>query len=287
MGKVTMKITKKPLWLRTKLPSGKNYGKLVNILKDRNLHTVCQEARCPNIGECFSCGKATFLIMGNICTRNCSFCAVTHGSPEKPDTSEPEQIALTVLKLNLSYSVITSVTRDDLPLGGSEYFAETVRAIKKLSPGTKIEVLIPDFQGNKKALETIISSGPDVLNHNVETVPSLYHSVRPQAIYGRSIDLIRMAGEINKDIIIKSGLMVGLGETKEEILSVIKDLVDAGCQILTIGQYLSPSKNHFPVDRYITPEEFIFFREEGEKIGMKKVVSAPLVRSSYYRSDIL
>ncbi|MEQ8187587.1 MAG: lipoyl synthase [Candidatus Eremiobacterota bacterium] len=282
-----MKITKKPLWLRTKLPSGKNYGKLVNILKDRNLHTVCQEAKCPNIGECFSCGKATFLIMGNICTRDCRFCAVTHGTPGLPDPSEPDHIALTVLKLNLSYSVITSVTRDDLPLGGAEHFSETVRAIKKISPGTKIEVLTPDFQGSKKAVETVISSEPDVFNHNVETVPSLYHAVRPQAIYERSIEVIKMAREINKDIIIKSGLMVGLGETKEEILSVIKDLVDAGCQILTIGQYLSPSRNHFPVDRYITPEEFIFFKEEGEKIGMKKVVSAPLVRSSYYRSDIL
>ncbi|HPZ09587.1 MAG TPA: lipoyl synthase [Candidatus Eremiobacteraeota bacterium] len=283
-----MKLLKpKPPWLRTRLPSGENYRKLISILKEMHLHTVCEEARCPNIGECFSCGKATFMILGNICTRNCRFCAVSHGVPEQVDPCEPENVALTISKLNLKYAVITSVTRDDLCDGGAEHFAKTIRAIKKISPETKIETLIPDFQGNEDALRLVLSSEVNVLNHNIETVPELYHSVRPEAIYERSIDLIRKAAGISRDIVIKSGIMAGLGETKVQIMAVIKDLIKAGCHILTIGQYLSPSKEHLPVHRYLTPEEFEVFREEGERLGMKKIISGPLIRSSYFRSDIL
>jgi len=280
-------LNRKPAWLRTKLPSGENYVKLINILKKRHLHTVCQEAKCPNIGECFSCGKATFIIMGDICTRDCRFCAVKHGIPGEPDPDEPENVASMVKELALNYAVITSVTRDDLPDGGAEYFARTVKEIRKLSPGTKIEVLIPDFGGCERALKTVIDAGPEVLNHNIETVPGLYDIARPQAIYSRSIELIKRSAMVSHGMVIKSGLMVGLGEKKEEVLDVIKDLINAGCQILTIGQYLSPTKNHLPVKRYLSPEEFIFFKEAGESMGMKKVVAGPLIRSSYYRSDIL
>ena len=282
-----IKKHKKPPWLRTKLPSGEDYVKLIKILRKNRLHTVCQEAKCPNMGECFSCGKATFMILGDICTRDCRFCAVTHGEPVGTDHQEPENLALVVKELNLNYVVITSVTRDDLPDGGAGHFAETIRAVRKASPGTKIEVLIPDFKGCPHALKTVMDEKPEVLNHNVETVPSLYSSARPQAVYSRSLELIERAGKLSKDIVIKSGIMVGLGEKKEEVLELMKDLAERGCHILTIGQYLAPSKGHLPVAEYVKPEEFNFYKEAGEAAGIKKVVSGPLIRSSYYRSDIL
>jgi lipoic acid synthetase len=284
-GLKNVKVIKKPYWLRTKLPSGINYSKIVNLLRDSKLHTVCQEAKCPNIGDCFSCGKATFLIMGNICTRNCRFCAVSHGIPEPPDKNEPQEVALSIAKLNLTYGVITSVTRDDLPDGGAGHFAETVKSVRHLNPSMKIELLIPDLNGDREALETILLSEPDVLNHNLETVPDLYDTVRPQAIYSRSLKLLKNAKKLSHEITTKSGLMVGLGETIEQVVDVIKDLVNAGCDILTIGQYLAPSENHLPVNRYVRPEEFEYLKEEGEKLGIKKVISAPLIRSSYYRGN--
>lgn len=280
-----MKITRKPEWLRTKLPSGAGYSNIVNLLRKSKLHTVCQEAKCPNMGECFSCGKATFLIMGNICTRNCRFCAVNHGIPEPLDVNEPQEVAFSIARLNLTYGVITSVTRDDLPDGGAGHFASTVKSVRRLNPSMKIELLIPDLKGDVNALKTILLARPDVLNHNLETVPELYDTVRPQAIYSRSLELLKNAKKLSPDITTKSGLMVGLGETKEQVLDVIKNLLEVDCDILTIGQYLAPSEQHLPVNRYVTPEEFQYFKDEGEKLGIKKVISAPLIRSSYYRGN--
>jgi lipoic acid synthetase len=271
----------RPDWLRKRLPLNAVTMSVEAGLMDRKLHTICQEGCCPNQGECFAKGIATFLILGNVCTRNCRFCAVHHGKPFAPDRAEPGQIALEILELGLRFAVITSVTRDDLPDGGASHFALVIRAIRKECLGIGVEVLVPDFQGSATALKTVISAAPDVLNHNVETVPRLYPQVRPQASYRRSLDLLSKAKRLNPSLITKSGLMVGLGETAEEVLEVMADLRAADCDILTVGQYLSPSAAHLPVVEYIQPEIFEKYRMHALSLGFKAVAAAPFVRSSY------
>jgi lipoic acid synthetase len=271
----------KPPWLKIKPAFGSVYTEVKNLLKDLNLHTVCQEASCPNIGECFSARTATFIIMGDKCTRNCRFCGVTSGKPQAPDCNEPERVALAVKKLNLQYAVITSVTRDDLPDGGASIFAGTIKQIRRLSPTCKVEILIPDFLENHTALDTVLEAGPEVLAHNLETVPELYRKVRPQADYNRSLQVLGYAAEASSKTIIKSGIMVGLGETIDQLERVLIDSVRAGCKMFTIGQYLSPSKTHLNVEKYYTPEEFDILKQMGERHGILHVESGPLVRSSY------
>lgn len=276
---------KKPPWLRRRLPTGPEYEKIRKSLSDRRLHTVCQEALCPNIWECFSCQTATFLIMGERCTRNCRFCAVTQGQPEPPDTAEPERVAEAVCSMKLRYAVITSVTRDDLPDGGAGCFAETIRAVRRKMPDTLVEVLIPDFQGDSDALRIVMEAGPDVLNHNIETVSRLYPEVRPQAVYFRSLELLRRVYGYNAAIPVKSGIMLGLGETSQEIHDSLHDLLNARCRILTLGQYLQPSRKHLPVARFVPPEEFEYWRETALNMGFSQVASGPFVRSSYHAKD--
>ena len=276
------KRTPKPKWIRRRLPTGPEYEKIRAMLKDGKLHTVCQEAQCPNIWECFSDGTATFLILGSRCTRNYSFCAVAHGPDGPPDPEEPSRVAEAAAAMGLSYVVVTSVTRDDLKDGGAGQFAETIRRLKQVIPGVRVEVLIPDFAGDQEALATVLAARPDVLNHNIETVARLYPAVRPQAVYDRTLQLIRRAGEMAPDIPTKSGLMLGLGETEEEIRGTLKDLRGAGCRMLTLGQYLQPSKNHLEVARYVSPEEFSAWEKEAKKMGFAQVASGPLVRSSYH-----
>jgi lipoic acid synthetase len=277
---------KNPPWLKKKLPSGETFQKVHNLLRECRLHTVCQEAHCPNLGECFSQGTATFLIMGDRCTRNCSFCAIRDDSPLPLDEEEPEEISRAVEELGLKYAVITSVSRDDLPDGGADHFSKTIRAIRVRSPGTSIEVLIPDFQGSETALGRVVMSGPDVINHNIETVPRLYAEVRPQAVYERSLQLLTRVGKLDSRILTKSGLMLGLGESHEEIIGVSEDLLKAGCQILTLGQYLSPSSDHHPVIRYVAPKEFSRLERIAYEMGFNAVASGPFVRSSYHAGEM-
>ncbi len=272
----------KPPWLKRRLPTGPDYEQVKSLVKDGGLHTVCQEAKCPNVWECFSCRTATFLILGPRCTRNCRFCAVEHGPLGPPDPGEPARVAEAVHRMGLSYVVITSVTRDDLPDGGAGLFAETIQRVRAQIPGVLVEVLIPDFQGDAEALRTVVTARPDVLNHNVETVPRLYPRVRPEAIYRRSLELLRRAGEFDPSLAVKSGLMLGLGESPEEIAATLQDLRDAGCGSLTLGQYLQPSKEHLPVDRYVPPEEFDNWREAALAMGFVRVAAGPFVRSSYH-----
>ncbi|MCL5024328.1 MAG: lipoyl synthase [Nitrospirae bacterium] len=267
-----------PDWIRTKSFAGLHDTK--QMLRSRGLATVCEEARCPNIGACFSKPTATFMILGSRCTRNCGFCSVESGRPAPPEEDEPLRVALTARDMRLRYVVITSVTRDDLPDGGAFHFSRTVRAVRKLLPGAGIEVLTPDFRGDTAALSTVLDSGPDTFTHNVETVPRLYPLVRSQADYGRSLRVLRLAAETAPGIRRKSGLMAGLGETYEEILSVMGDLRSAGCDYLTIGQYLRPSKRNLPVVEYVTPAAFEAYREAALAMGFRGVASAPLVRSS-------
>ncbi len=276
----------KPPWLRRKLPTDPNYGKTNALLHEGRLHTVCQEAKCPNQWECFSHKTATFLIMGSRCTRNCRFCAVAQGPEGLPDRDEPVRVAEAAKSMGLRYVVVTSVTRDDLPDGGAGCFAETIREIHTQIPATLVEVLIPDFQGDQAALEAVLDARPDVLNHNLETVPRLYQTVRPEAIYERSLELLRRAKAYAPDIPTKSGLMLGLGETPEEITHTLHDLFAAGCRILTLGQYLQPSKNHLPVHRYVPPEEFDQWRDQALRIGFGEVSSGPFVRSSYRAREV-
>ena len=273
-----------PKWIKTTAPCGENYRKVKKLLDTYGLHTVCESAECPNVGECFNSLTATFMILGDTCTRACRFCAVKKGHPLPLDEKEPENISQAVKEMGLRHAVITSVTRDDLPDGGAEVFAETVAALKKNIPLCKVEVLIPDFKGSKQALKKVINAGPDVINHNMETVARLYPQVRPQADYKRSLNVIEMVAGVKAEIITKSGIMLGLGETAEELKQTFSDLVNAGCKLLTIGQYLSPSTNHVPVQRYYTPAEFEYWRKIAEKIGLKKALSGPLVRSSYNAS---
>ena len=273
----------KPAWLRKRIGIDTlNAIRVEHILKDESLHTVCESALCPNISECYNQGTATFLILGDICTRNCRFCAIKKGKPNPVDPEEPKKIARAVELLGLKYVVITSVTRDDLPKGGAEEFRDTILEIRKINREIKIEVLIPDFRGEKDALFEVLSAFPDVLNHNIETVPSLYPTVRPMADFKRSLDILYWTKEYDSGIITKSGIMVGLGETERELCNTFKMLVDAGCDILTIGQYLQPTKEHLPVKEYVTPERFKDIEELAYRAGLKYVVSGPFVRSSYF-----
>jgi lipoic acid synthetase len=272
---------KRPPWLRVKTSWGENYRQLKVLLADSNLHTVCQEANCPNINHCFESKTATFLILGNICTRGCGFCDVKRGTPLPVDNSEPKRVAIAVKKLGLSYAVITSVTRDDLPDGGASLFAQTIQEIRNLIPVCKIEVLIPDFLGSFESLKMVLDAKPDVLNHNLETVKRLYPQVRRGADYERSLNLLHIAKDYDGNLITKSGIMVGLGETWEEIVNLMGDLGNVSCDLLTIGQYLSPSKEHLSVAKYYHPDEFAELKRIGEKMGFLHVESGPLVRSSY------
>ena len=272
---------RKPPWLKIKPNFGPVYIEVKSLIKGLNLHTVCQEASCPNIGECFSARTATFIILGDKCTRNCRFCDVQPGRPSPVDCEEPSRVAEAVQRLKLKFVVITSVTRDDLPDGGANIFAETIRKIKDSNPLCRTEVLIPDFKGSRDALEIVMKARPDVLAHNVETVPELYRKVRPQADYRRSLGVLSYASENNIDSIVKSGMMIGLGENLDQITGVLRDVAGSGCQIFTVGQYLSPSKEHLPVAKFYTPEEFDKIKDIGESLGIKHMVSGPLVRSSY------
>lgn len=276
----------KPRWLKRRLPTDPTYEKVRTLLSKSRLHTVCQEAQCPNLWECFSRQTSTFLIMGSSCTRNCRFCAVTHGPLDLPDPNEPARIAAAVQSLELNYVVITSVTRDDLPDGGAGHFAGTIKAIRKRIPSTLVEVLIPDFQGNKNALQTVIAAHPDVLNHNLETVPRLYPSVRPGADYHRSLLLLKRVKHYNASIPTKSGLMLGLGEFPAEIEKTLQDLLKANCSILTLGQYLQPSREHIKVERFIPPAEFDKWKKIALEMGFAEVASGPLVRSSYHAKSL-
>lgn len=272
---------KKPEWLRIKVQNNNEVREVEELLDDLSLKTVCREARCPNRCECYSKRTATFMIMGSICTRGCTFCNVKGGKPGMLDRDEPVNIAKAVEKLGLKYVVVTSVTRDDLEDGGAEHFGRVVEEIRGRTPGVKVEVLIPDLKGSRDALKRIIDTGPEVINHNIETVPRLYSSVRPEAEYRGSLEVI---GEIKRaapHIKTKSGIMLGLGETKEEVVDVFRDLRDHGCDLLTVGQYLRPSEKHTPMERYITPEEFFWYREVALEMGFEGVASGPLVRSSY------
>ncbi len=270
----------RPDWLKVKLPSGENYARLKGLIDGHRLHTVCEEARCPNMGECWNAGTATFMILGDVCTRSCGFCAVATGRPAVLDTDEPYRVAEAIRLMNVRHAVITSVNRDELPDGGAAIFAETIRQARRVSPAIRIEVLIPDFRGVRWALQLVIDERPDILNHNTETVPRLYSRVRPQAKYARSLELIRRGHDAG--MVTKSGMMLGLGETPEEVHGVMRDLRGSGCDILTLGQYLRPTKDHLPVERYIPPAEFAEFREKGLALGFRHVESGPLVRSSYH-----
>jgi len=276
----------KPRWLKQRLRTGPAYGEVRARLKKGQLHTVCQEARCPNLWECFSCGFSTFLIMGPYCTRKCRFCAVAHGLPGPPDPGEPARVAKAAQSMGLSYVVITSVTRDDLPDGGAGIFAKTIKEIRKRVPDALVEVLIPDFQGNADALHTVLQAHPDVLNHNLETVPRLYPLVRPEAIYCRSLELMKRAKEYDPTIPTKSGLMLGLGESPEEVKKTLQDLLNIGCSILTLGQYLQPTREHLRVERFVHPEEFDNWKETALEMGFSEVASGPFVRSSYHAKEL-
>jgi lipoyl synthase len=278
--------TPKPSWLKRRLPSGPVYEQVRALLKKGHLHTVCQEARCPNVWECFSQKTATFLILGDRCTRNCGFCAVAHGPAIPLDTEEPLRVAKAVEQMALQYVVITSVTRDDLPDGGAGVFAETIENIRNRMPETYIEVLIPDFKGNIDAIKKVVFARPHVFNHNIETVPGLYSKVRPQADYHRSLYVLEMAKKFDPLIITKSGIMLGLGEEEQEVFNTFQDLLNVGCNILTIGQYLQPTQDHLPVKRFVPPEEFQKLREKALKMGFDEVASGPFVRSSYHAKDL-
>jgi lipoic acid synthetase len=274
-------------WLRRTLPDQRVLDRMDELLEGLNLHTVCDSALCPNRGECFKKGTATFIILGDICTRNCGFCAVKKGKPLPLDPEEPYHIAQAVRHLQLKHIVVTSVTRDDLPDGGAEHFAETIIEIKKQLPKSTIEVLVPDFKGSWEALQRVIDAQPEVINHNIETVNRLYRLVRPKAVYKRSLELLRQVKIRDKNIISKSGIMVGLGEEEEEIIQVMKDLREVDGDILTIGQYLRPSPLHLRVQNYIHPDKFEEYQKTGMSLGFKYVASAPLVRSSYHAGEIL
>jgi lipoic acid synthetase len=273
---------RKPAWLKVRAPGGPNYMRLRALMRERNLHTVCEEARCPNIGECWEERTATFMILGEVCTRRCGFCAVSHGRPTWEDWGEPDRVGRTVAELGLAHVVVTSVNRDDLADGGAAIFARTIQAIRREAPGCRVEVLIPDFQGVTTALEAVLEARPDVLNHNIETVPRLYREVRPGSRYERSLELFqRAAGHATRPVT-KSGMMLGLGESLEEARATMADLRAAGVELLTLGQYLRPSPAHLPVVRYVPPAEFAALAEAGRALGFRHVEAGPLVRSSYH-----
>lgn len=280
-------IERKPEWLKVKSNEGEENQAVMSLMRQLSLHTVCEEAGCPNCGECFNRKTATFMILGNVCTRNCRFCNVSKGRPLPVDSYEPMHIADAVEKLNLRHVVITSVTRDDLPDGGAGHFAAVIKAIRERFCGQPpvIEVLIPDFLGDEKSLKKVLDAKPDILNHNIETVPRLYPRVRPMAIYSRSLALLKNAAKISPSVVTKSGIMAGLGETFEEMEKTMRDLRSHGCRLLTIGQYLAPSANHYPVAEYVTPETFDMYKETALNLGFDYVASAPLVRSSYMAEE--
>ena len=282
-----IKTKQKPSWLKKNLPKGGDYQRVRNLLSNSGLHTVCQEANCPNMFECFSKNTSTFMILGSNCTRNCRFCNVNFAPALPLDPDEPMRIAKAALDLNLKYVVVTSVTRDDLEDGGASHFADTIKAIKTTLPDDpKVEVLIPDFQGNIEALKIVVRANPDVLNHNIETVPSLYSIARPEANYQQSLDLFKNAKAIDASMPLKSGIMVGLGETMEELEQTMKDLFHYGCEIITLGQYLQPTKAHLKVQKYYSPDEFKQLEKKARKIGFKKIAAGPFVRSSYNAQNL-
>ena len=275
-------VRRHPPWLKVRAPGGPGFAATLATMNELRLHTVCQEAHCPNLGECWANKTATLMLLGDTCTRNCSFCAVTHGRPLAVDPDEPRRVAEAVARLGLHHVVVTSVNRDDLPDGGAAHFAATARAIKSSLPRCRIEVLIPDFQGNLEAVRTVLDSPIDILNHNIETVPRLYRRVRPGAHYERSLSVLEEVRRGRAECLSKAGLMLGLGEERVELTMVFEDLRRVGCNILTLGQYLRPSADHLPVERYVTPEEFGELREEALEFGFRHVESGPLVRSSYH-----
>lgn len=275
----------KPEWLKARAPVGENYHNLKKLARDLNLHTVCESAHCPNIGECWNHKTATFMMLGNLCTRRCGFCAVPKGRPGPIDFDEPRRVAEAVAALGLKFAVITSVNRDDDILGGARAFALVIQEIRRRAPGCQVEVLIPDFQGNEDAIRTVVEARPEILNHNTESVPRLYRAVRSGARYERTLRLLEYAKELNPTLVTKSGIMVGLGEEMHELLAVYQDLANVGVDVLTIGQYLRPSKNHLPMTRYYTPDEFAYMKLEALKMGFRHVESGPLVRSSYHAHE--
>jgi lipoic acid synthetase len=273
---------RKPPWLKVRAPGGENYLRLRQLMRDLDLHTVCEEAHCPNVGECWEHGTATFMILGDVCTRNCAYCAVAHGRPPKFDPAEPERVAEAAATMRLQHVVLTSVDRDDLPDYGAWAFAETIRQIKLRCRETSVEVLVPDFQGNEDSIRAVLEAGPDIYNHNTETVPRLYKRCRPGGRYERVMRIFTSAKRLAPDIPTKTGIILGMGETNEEVVAVMRDLREVDVDILTLGQYLRPSDGHIPLDRYVTPDEFRHFREVGMELGFRHVESGPLVRSSYH-----
>ena len=274
-----------PKWLKVKMPGGPNYTKLKGIMRESDLHTVCEEARCPNIGECWERQTATFMILGDTCTRACTYCAVNTGTPSGLDLEEPIRLARTVVNLSLKYVVITSVNRDDLPDGGAFVFAQCIKQIRKSLPSCKIEVLTPDFEGNLDSLQVVMDAGPDTFNHNIETVRRVFPRVRAKGDFDLSLKILSQAREFNRTAVTKSGMMVGLGETMDEIVQTMEDLRKVDCELLTIGQYLRPSQKHAPISKWYTPKEFEELRKQGENLGFKNVASGPLVRSSYHAEE--
>jgi lipoic acid synthetase len=277
----------RPSWLRAPAPVGQNYAELKQLVRDLGLHTVCESAACPNIGDCWNRRTATFMILGNVCTRRCGFCAVQKGAPLPVDYDEPRRVAEACAALGLKFAVITSVNRDDRKDGGAEIFARTIKAIRERLPGCGVEVLVPDFQGSHAAMDIVLDAGPDILNHNTETVPRLYRQVRPGARYERSLDMLAYVKQARPDTPAKSGLMLGLGETLDEVRTVMRDLVASGVDILTLGQYLRPSPKHLPIIRYVSREEFAELKQLGHEMGFRHVESGPLVRSSYHAADAI
>jgi lipoic acid synthetase len=273
---------RKPPWLKVQAPGGSNYLRLKNLMRELDLHTVCEEAHCPNVGECWQHGTATFMILGDVCTRNCAYCAVAHGRPPKFDPSEPERVAQAAAQMTLRHVVLTSVDRDDLPDFGAWAFAETIRQIKAQVPGCSVEVLVPDFQGRESSIRTVLEANPDIYNHNTETVPRLYKKCRPGGRYNRVMDIFTTSKRIAPNIPTKTGIILGMGETLEEVVATMRDLREVDVDILTLGQYLRPSADHIPIDRYVTPEEFAQLKREGMAMGFKHVEAGPLVRSSYH-----
>ena len=273
---------RKPPWLKVRAPGGQNYLRLKNLMRDLELHTVCEEAHCPNVGECWEHGTATFMILGDVCTRNCAYCAVAHGRPVKFDPAEPSRVAQAAAQMNLQHVVLTSVDRDDLPDFGAWAFAETVREIKATVPGCSVEVLVPDFQGREASIATVLEASPDIYNHNTETVPRLYKRCRPGGRYERVMEIFRTSKRLAPSIPTKTGMILGMGETIEEVEAVMRELRDVDVDILTLGQSLRPSADHIPIDRYVTPAEFAHLRDAGMAIGFRHVESGPLVRSSYH-----
>jgi lipoic acid synthetase len=274
--------TRKPSWLKVRAPGGPNYIRLKQLMRDLDLHSVCEEAHCPNVGECWEHGTATFMILGDVCTRNCAYCAVAHGRPPKYDIAEPERVAQAIAEMQLQHAVITSVDRDDLPDFGAYIFAETIRQIHDRVPGCSVEVLVPDFQGNEDSIRTVLDAQPEIYNHNTETVPRLYKKARPGGRYNRVMQIFRFAKTLAPDIPTKTGMILGMGETIEEVVAVMRDLREVDVDILTLGQYLRPSEAHITLDRYYTPEEFRKLYETGMAMGFRHVESGPLVRSSYH-----